>query len=77
MLLILDLMVWEGVEQEADMGRWVELGPEVDLGPRGVLWGVDTEEVDLQGVVPGSSQEEVGVDFGHWMRPSLPPLSPW
>lgn len=77
MLLMLGLMVWEGVEQEADMGQWVELGQGVDPGPRWVLWGVDTEEVDLQGVEPGSSQEEVGVGFGHWVGPLLPPLSPW
>lgn len=77
MLLMLDLRVWEGVEQEADMGQWAELWQEVDLGPCGVLWRVDTEEVDLEGVVPGSSQEEVGVGFGHWVGPLLPPLSPW
>lgn len=77
MLLMLDLRVWEGDEQEAGLGQWAELGQEVDPGPRGVLWGVDPEEVDLQGVVPGSSQEEVGVGFEHWVGPLLPPLSPW
>lgn len=77
MLLMLDLMVWEGVELEADTGQWAGLGQEVDPGPRGVLLGVDTEEVDLQGVAPGSSQGEVGVGFGHWVGPSLPPLSLW
>lgn len=74
---MLDLKVWEGGELEADTGRWAELGREVDPGPRWVLWGVDTEEVDLQGVVPGNSQEEAGVGFGHWVGPLLPPLSPW
>lgn len=77
MLLMLDLMVWEGVELEADPGQWAELGQEEDPGPRGVLWGVDSEEVHLQEVVPGSSQEEVGVGCGLWMGPLLPPLSLW
>lgn len=77
MLLMLDLRVWEGGEQEAGTGQWAELGLEVDPGSRGVLWGVDTEEVDLQGVVPGSSQEEVGMGFGHGVEPLLPLLSLW
>lgn len=72
MLLMLDLMVWEGVELEADTGQWAGLGREEDPGPRGLLWGVDSEEV-----VPGCSQEEVGVGSGLRMGPLLPPLSLW